>query len=94
MIKVVALFVVKEGRDEEMERHLRSVIKPTRQEAGCHTYDLYRDPQDVSRFMFDEMWESRDHLKAHSRSAHILAMREATSDLVVSRDVYVLDKVA
>ncbi|WP_420392415.1 putative quinol monooxygenase [Acuticoccus sp.] len=94
MIKVVAVFLTHEGQEEAAAQHLGSVVEPTRQEDGCQQYDLWRDPKDPRRFVMDELWESRDHLKAHSQSDHIGRMREATKEVFASREVYVLDRVA
>ncbi|RAI03018.1 antibiotic biosynthesis monooxygenase [Acuticoccus sediminis] len=92
MVKVIAVLTAQEGHEEKLFEALKSVIEPTRAEPGCFHYDLYRDPKTPTRFVFDEAWESAEHLAAHARSAHLTAMREATKDILASREVFVLDR--
>lgn len=94
MIKVIAILEAKPGQEEAFGAALREVLAPTRAEDGCRQYDLYQDPETPTRFVFDEAWESKDHLAAHAKSEHIGKMREATKELVASRTVHVLERVA
>ena len=94
MIKVIAVMTAHEGKDDALFEEFQKNIVPTRAEAGCIMYNLYRDPKTPTRFFVDEEWESMDHLKAHAKSAHLLAYREATKDMVASREVNILDRVA
>lgn len=91
MVKVIAIVTAKEGQGDALQAELIKAIAPTRAEEGCHHYDLYRDPKTPTRFVFDESWESEAHLMAHSKSDHLLAMREATKDLVESRVIHILE---
>lgn len=91
MVKVIAIITAKEGHEREVYEALLGAIAPTRAEAGCKHYDLYRDPKEPTRFVFDEAWESEAHLMAHAKSAHLLAMREATKDTVESRVIHILE---
>jgi quinol monooxygenase YgiN len=53
------------GREEELARELRTLIAPTRSEAGCLIYELYRDSEDRGKFMFHEKFASQAALDLH-----------------------------
>jgi quinol monooxygenase YgiN len=55
----------KEGREEDLARELGSLITPTRQERGCLTYELHRDPENDKVFMFYEQFADQAALDAH-----------------------------
>jgi len=82
LVYVSAVVAAKKGRGAELERELRSVVDEVRREAGCLRYDLHR-AGDGERFLYYEIWESPDALKAHAASAHMDAMHQATADMVV-----------
>jgi quinol monooxygenase YgiN len=65
-----------EGKEEELEAHLLSLSAPTRAEAGCVLYDLYRSPQVSHHFLRLEVWASPAALEAHKASPHIRASFE------------------
>jgi len=65
-IRVVAGFAVKADRvDEFIETARRTLVEPTRTEAGCIAYDLCQDVTDPTRFAMVEAWESDEALAAH-----------------------------
>ena len=92
MLKIIAIFTAKEGHEEALFASLAKLIEPTRAEAGCFHYDLYRDPSAPGRFVFDESWESEAHLEAHRQTPHLTGMRNDTKDILASRQVYVLER--
>jgi quinol monooxygenase YgiN len=55
----------KTGREEDLARELQSLVAPTRQEGGCMTYELHRDPEDPKKFMFYEQFADQEALDAH-----------------------------
>jgi quinol monooxygenase YgiN len=64
------------GRERELEMHLLSLAAPTRAEAGCVVYDLYRSPTAAHEFLRFEIWTSAEALEAHKRTPHIRASFE------------------
>ena len=64
------------GRERELEGHLLSLAAPTRAEAGCVVYDLYRSPEAKHEFLRFEIWTSADALEAHKQTPHIRASFE------------------
>ena len=81
-LTVVAQVRAKPGKEDETRRVLLALVAPTRAEAGCINYDLHQSHDDAALFLFYENWESKSHLDAHARSAHIQAFRARVGDLL------------
>ena len=81
-VKVVATFVAKPGKTEELAALLGSIVAPTRAEAGVHYYDLHQDIEEPRRFVFFESWASQAALDAHDATPHISALRVQLPDLI------------
>jgi quinol monooxygenase YgiN len=58
------------GREEEAAAQLRKLVAPTRREPGCVQYLLHRDPQDPTKFMFYEEFQSDDALQQHTQAPY------------------------
>jgi len=71
IVHVVATFVAAPGKESELESALAALVEPTRKEAGCLRYDLFRALDGSGDFVFVEEWESVETLDEHGRSAHI-----------------------
>jgi quinol monooxygenase YgiN len=69
----------KGGREDDLARELQSLVAPTRQEKGCLTYELHRDPDNNKLFMFYEQFADHAALDAHIAAPYFkkfLAYRE------------------
>jgi quinol monooxygenase YgiN len=75
ILHVVAHIEAADGHEALVQQTLEGYCEPTRAEAGCLRYDLFRDLSNPRQFTFIEEWESADHLAAHAQSAHINAGR-------------------
>ena len=62
-------------------------------EAGCHQFDVCRDPADPSLFFLYELYEDEAAFRSHLRSAHFLAMNALTTPWVAAKTVKVLTRV-
>jgi quinol monooxygenase YgiN len=82
LLTVVAEMVAKPGKEDELKRHLISLVDPTRKEDGCVQYDLNQDTSEAGRFVFYECWRSRELLERHLQSPHLLAFRSVEKELV------------
>jgi quinol monooxygenase YgiN len=60
----------KDGRQEDLARELGALVAPTRQEKGCLTYELHRDPEDDKKFMFYEQFADQEALDFHIAAAY------------------------
>ena len=62
----------KPGKAEELEEILLSLVEPTRREEGALQYHVHRDRTNPDLFVFYEVWQSIDHLKAHLEQPYII----------------------
>lgn len=81
-VRVVARFHARQGLEEKLAAVLEKLVEPTRAEAGCRLYELWRNREDPAEFTFVEEWDSREALAAHGETAHIQAGRRAMADLL------------
>lgn len=65
-----------------VEAELRKLIPITRKERGCVRYDLHRDNDSATHFMFLESWESHELWQTHMEAPHLAAYMEATEGAV------------
>ena len=83
-LAVVALFVARPGREDDLERALLALVEPTRAEAGCLRYELNRSTREPGRLFFTEVWASAAHHRAHLETPHVRALLHALPDLVAA----------
>ena len=58
-----------------------AVIAATRKEAGCRIYSFAEDVLEPGLIRMFEVWETRDHLQAHSRAPHLTAWRQVLAEV-------------
>lgn len=64
-IAIVANFTPAEGKEGDVEKLLRGMIKPTRAEPGCRRYDLYRNRGTGPTFTLFEIYDDQAAIEAH-----------------------------
>jgi quinol monooxygenase YgiN len=70
MIKVVAKGVYLEGKTDEVIAMYDEMVKETRKEDGCISYNLFQDKDNKDILTMIEEWESVEALEAHKNSEH------------------------
>ena len=75
-----------EGQEALLEAELRALLAPTRREEGCITYDLHRATEISGTFLLHEVWASREHHSAHTKTPHFLRWAARKDALVASVD--------
>jgi len=75
-LTIIAAIKARAGHEDEVFAGLSGLIAPTRAEDGCARYDLHRDLEDPTRFVFYETWKSEAHLVRHLESEHVTSNRE------------------
>ena len=70
-VHVIARFLAKPGKEEELKSVLTALIPPTRREIACYQYDLLRNPADPRELCFIERWESDAALEQHLATPHV-----------------------
>ena len=92
-LTIVAHITAAEGKEDLVFSELKKMVAPTLAEAGCLQYDLHRDNDKPTHFMFFENWESRELWQDHINSAHIAAYVKATEGAVTDKAIYEMTKV-
>ena len=77
----------REGQDMMLEAELRALVGPTRKEEGCLRYDLHRSVEGPGAFLLHEIWETREHHTAHTKTDHFLRWNARKDALLASREV-------
>ncbi|HEY6128279.1 MAG TPA: putative quinol monooxygenase [Candidatus Acidoferrum sp.] len=77
----------RDGQDMMLEAELRALIAPTRKEEGCLRYDLHRSLEGPTAFLLHEIWETREHHTAHTKTDHFLRWNARKDALLASREV-------
>jgi quinol monooxygenase YgiN len=85
-VTLVVTLRAKEGQHILLEAELRALIAPTRKEEGCLQYDLHRCDEQPGAFLFHEVWETREHHTAHTRTPHYLRWNARKDALLASRE--------
>jgi len=83
-LTLVVALRAKEGQHLLLEAELRALVGPTRKEEGCLQYDLHRGADQPGTFLFHEVWASREHHAAHTRTPHFLRWNARKDALVGS----------
>jgi quinol monooxygenase YgiN len=92
-VRVIARFVARSGKENQLREVLRSMLAPTRAESGCKLYELY-ESDSPGRFYFYEIWESQAALDQHAASAHFKHLEQTVGELVQEPfEVNILQKV-
>jgi quinol monooxygenase YgiN len=93
-VRVIARAVAQQGKGDELKALLRGLVQPTRAEAGCQYYELFESNL-AGIFLFNELWESQEHLDAHAASSHFTEIfGKATALLDGPLEVHLLTSVA
>ncbi|MEH0874398.1 putative quinol monooxygenase [Pectobacterium cacticida] len=93
-VPVVAIFEVKPGAEAIVEKLFRGVIETTLAEEGCITYQLNRDSNNSSRFIWTEEWQSLELLQKHLAAQHITTLFAEIPQYIEKSEVIALTPVA
>ncbi|MUL45377.1 antibiotic biosynthesis monooxygenase [Mycobacterium sp. CBMA293] len=70
MLKVIAQDFIRPESIETVHPLLEELVRLTRQEPLCVSYDLFVDQEDLGHFVFIETWPDRAALDSHCASEH------------------------
>jgi quinol monooxygenase YgiN len=93
-IRVVAVLLAREGKEDQVEHVLRACVQPSRAEAGCLAYSLHRSLDNARQFVFFERWTSREAIELHRQMPHYKTLANGLIDLLVDRQVHLLEELA
>ena len=94
MVVVCALLTIAQGKGDLYLEAFKRLAPKVRKDPGAITYVLHRNIDDPDRFFVFEQYENEDALKLHGSTAHFLAYKEQTADLVKDRQVTFYREVA
>lgn len=94
MYTVVVEFHIKPAHVQAFQQAIvENARLSVEQEAGCHQFDVCRDPADPSLFFLYELYDDEAAFQAHLRSAHFLSMNALTIPWIDSKDVRTMTRV-
>ena len=93
-VTLAVIVRAKEGQELLLEAELRALVAPTRREEGCLQYDLHRSTELPGQFFLHEVWESREHHTAHTRTPHFLRWNARKDALLVAREATFWQQIA
>jgi quinol monooxygenase YgiN len=93
-VTLAVIVRAKEGQELLLEAELRALVAPTRREEGCLQYDLHRSTDLAGQFFLHEVWESREHHTAHTRTPHFLRWNARKDALLASREATFWQQIA
>jgi quinol monooxygenase YgiN len=93
-VTLVVVLRSKEGQHLLLEAEIRALISPTRKEEGCLQYDLHHSIDQPSLFLLHEVWATRAHHTAHTKTPHFLRWDARKDSLLAHRDVSFWQQVA
>jgi quinol monooxygenase YgiN len=85
-LTLIVTLRAKDGQQLLLEAELRALVGPTRKEDGCLQYDLHRGADHPGTFLFHEVWESREHHAAHTRTPHFLRWNARKDALLAAKE--------
>jgi quinol monooxygenase YgiN len=80
-VRVIAKFVARKGKENQLRSLMQSMLAPTRAEAGCKLYELY-ESDTKGRFFYYERWASEAALDQHIATPHFRQLKETGAALV------------
>lgn len=83
-LRVVAHITALPGAIEETKAMLLGLIAPTRQEAGCISYQLHVNNANPAEFTFIEEWSDDAALDQHLATPHLAAALARIPELLAA----------
>lgn len=77
MYCIAARWTTLDGEGDRVAALAASMLEPSRAEAGCHQYDLHRDPDDPCVLFLYEQYDDAAAFDAHCASEHFRSIVEA-----------------
>ena len=74
MIIIVAENYIKQGKVEEFKTMAQELIRESRKERGCLSYNLYEDIHNGNKLTFIEEWKDEDAINNHNKAIHFTTL--------------------
>lgn len=79
---IIARFHARPGRESEVEAAIREVATPTRAEAGCLGYQVFRGTHDEALFFIHSRWCDEDAFALHAELPHTVRFLARVEPLI------------
>ena len=79
---VIANATAKPGKEADLERALKEVAGPTREQPGCVQFGLHRAKDDRSTLIGFERWASDADHQRHLKGAHVQRLMARLADIL------------
>ena len=90
-LSVVAVITAKPGSEDAVREAMKGLVGPTREEAGCLSYDLSESSSAPGTFVTVEEWNDPSDLDKHMQTEHIQgALGVLGSELAVAPAIHSL----
>ena len=89
-VKIIATFLAKPGKVEELEELLFSMAPHCRAEPGNLRWDVWRDQTKADRYALDELYVDNAAVAAHRETPHFKNYLSKIHDLA-ERNAFVLE---
>jgi len=84
MISILVEVDVKKDKVQDFISMTKWASKLSLYEDGCHRYDVFQNPDDKTKFVLSEVYESNEAIEIHKKTKHFLAWREKVQDMMDS----------
>lgn len=95
MIIVTAKITAKPGERNNIIPKAKDLIKSTRSESGCISYNLYTSTENENELIIIEQWKNQDILDSHMQTEHFKAFGAAVEDILAREldiNIYSVDE--
>lgn len=79
---IFARFHARDGKENDVEKAIREVIFPTRNEAGCLSIHAFRSMRDARFFYVHAKWKDESAFENHIRLPHTKRFVEEVEKLI------------
>jgi quinol monooxygenase YgiN len=91
MFAVIATLIAQPGKEDVVRQALLGLVPLTRQEAGCIEYHLHECLGQTGRFVFYELWKTKEDWEKHLQMPYMQQALGAAAELFANE--IELDKV-
>lgn len=82
MVRIMARITARTGGDRQLRAVLQGLLGPSRQEAGCVSYELFQNEDDPLEFVTVEQWSDQAAADAHLATQHVATAITLASGLL------------
>lgn len=82
MVRIMARITARAGGDRQLRAVLQALLGPSRQEAGCVSYELFQNEDDPLEFVTVEQWTDQAAADAHLATPHLATAVALASELL------------